>query len=763
EYLEELNSPQKEAVLHEDGPLLVLAGAGSGKTRVLTRRVANLILNHGVRPWKILAVTFTNKATKEMQERLIDLLGDQANQIWVNTFHSLGLKILRRHASELGYQNNFVIYDDQDTLSIIKRIVKELDINDKKFPPKMFKGIIDKSKNECLLPKDLENNSYRNSELVHEVYFNYQKKLMESNAMDFGDLLLNIVELFKKNPTVLENYRDNFDYLLVDEFQDTNKVQYLILKFISQNKANLFAVGDDDQSIYAFRGADIGNILSFEKDYPDSKVIKLEQNYRSTSNILEVAHSVISKNKDRKEKKLWTDSDSGDLIYCYSASDENDEADFIASQIEKKIKQGYSPNDIAIFYRTNAQSRALEEALMSYGVDYKIFGGLKFYDRKEIKDVIAYLKLLLNPSDSQAFLRTINNPPRGIGAKSVLDIQGQAIDIPLWESALNIANNNPKIKKFTDLIGDFTESSQSINLSELVNKIIVDSGYLKRLEDSKDITDESRIENLKELAGIARGMEARYDSPRKCLEAFLDRISLTSGGDNLKDENTASVSLMTLHLAKGLEFPLVFLSGLEDGLLPHARSKDNLKEMQEERRLCYVGITRARKELFITRARKRAMFTSFDSFNSFGNFREISQFAYDMPSELLESIGNDFFEDASAYSDDFSSNIDYKTINKYKVQAYEENKKVKSKKTTPKVMTADQLANVDPAKILTKEEVANLKSGTNIIHPNFGEGSIVEIEGDPINNPFKSKVLIKFNNQEKARKFIIGFANLSLA
>ncbi|RIL09422.1 MAG: ATP-dependent DNA helicase PcrA [Proteobacteria bacterium] len=649
EHLRNLNPEQLEAVQHFEGPILVLAGAGTGKTRVLTRRVANLVLQHGVKPQNILAVTFTNKATQEMRERLKSLMGEAADALWVSTFHAAGLKLLRRHANLLGYTNDFVVYDDQDSKSLLKRILKECDIEEKKFPLNEFARAIDFAKNNFISPEEFskgkrpDDPSQYFENLKAEVYGKYQAALLKASAMDFGDLLMNAVALFKLEPEVLSYYQQHIRFVLVDEYQDTNKVQYMFVEMLTRLHRNLLVVGDDDQSIYAFRGASIANILNFERDFSDTKVVTLEQNYRSTEVVLEAAHSVIERNSARKKKKLWTNQPGGNLIRCFEGSDELEEAQFIAASLQEFRNSGAKLSEAAIFYRINAQSRALEEALIAADIPYRIFGGMKFYERREIKDILAYLKLLLNQADDQSFLRIINTPARGIGAQSLQAIEKLAIKDKLsqFSAAKLLAGKNKHIKQFCDLMLEFEKMVDHITLSELIYAILERTKYVEKLASLNDVTAESRIENLQELGGMAMRHELQGQSHRQILSAFLDRIALTSSDEAPSTESSPQtseandyVSLMTLHLAKGLEFPRVYLSGFEEGLLPHYRAVLDGREVEEERRLCYVGITRAMRELYITRAFSRGMFSFGDGLG--GSYREPSRFLFDISPELIE-------------------------------------------------------------------------------------------------------------------------------
>jgi DNA helicase-2/ATP-dependent DNA helicase PcrA len=792
-YLAKLNPPQLEAVQHHLGPILVLAGAGSGKTRVLTHRVAHLVLHHGVRASSILAVTFTNKAADEMKERLHALLGAEAKYLWISTFHSAALRMLRRHAQLLSYSSDFVVYDEQDSKNVMKQVLRDLNIDEKKFPPQLFLRYVDQCKNSYVLPEDAHQASkdFANRQQA-EVYERYQRELMKANAMDFGDLLVNSVLVLKKFPEVLQLYRSNFQFVLVDEFQDTNKVQYMFIRLLTEPRRNLLVVGDDDQSIYAFRGATIKNILEFEKDFPETKVVKLEQNYRSSAHILSAAHAVIEKNASRKKKKLWTDRGDGAPIIAYLADDETDEARFVIRQIETRVRAGLSYAQIAIFYRTNAQSRAIEEELVSAGIPYRIFGGLKFYDRKEIKDILGYLRLLVNEQDNQAFARTLNTPPRGIGAQTYQSIveESKASNISHLQAAQAIAQKNKHVAAYLKLIEEFKESSKKLPLSDLVQEVITKTEYGPKLKALKDPTSESRLENLQELVAIGRSMESTSDSPFGDLRQFLDRVSLTSSSDlptGSEDGRVPSadetkkppaVSLMTLHLAKGLEFPLVFLTGLEEGLVPHHRSLLDPTAIEEERRLCYVGITRAMEQLFITRARQRGMFSAGDGFGVSGMMREASRFVKDIPSEHLESFGSDFLANSTpTYRGEESDEEYLPQFTRLREERYPQTRKTfttnrptrGSISAVPRgglLKTADDLAGEKPhadwSPKLVAAEVDQLSPGTNVVHPTFGSGVVESIDGDLENNPGKAKVAVRFSDSNEVRKLVFKFAKLSL-
>lgn len=663
-YFNELNPPQREAVAHFEGPILVLAGAGSGKTRVLTHRIVHLVLAHHVHPREILAVTFTNKATQEMRERLRKLLGDADAQLWVTTFHSAALRILRRHAPLLSYKNDFVVYDEQDSKSAMKEVIQQLNVDSKRFAPESFLQVIDQAKNAMVLPAEMHKKSHDfAARLKAEVYDAYQRTLLQANAMDFGDLLLNATLLLRDFKDIRESYQRSLRFVLVDEYQDTNKVQYEFLRLLVEHRQNLFVVGDDDQSIYRFRGATLKNILEFEKDFPAAKVVRLEQNYRSSGNILDAAHSVIKHNSGRKGKKLWTAGEKGPPICAYAGWDDGDEAFFIGRQIKALLRQGFKYRDTAVFYRTNAQSRAIEEVLMAEEIPYRIYGGLKFYQRKEIKDIIAYLRLIVNEADNQAFYRIINTPARGIGAQSCKVIADSAAQesVSQYAAACALCAKSKNLSAFVSLIGGLKDAAAELPLHRLIRETIVRSGYEDYLKSAgKDPAAQSRIENLQELEGIGFVMEVAGEPPMDTLKRFLDRVCLATSDElpveDLHDKSALekgqtrpdTVSLMTLHLAKGLEFPVVFLSGFEEGLLPHMRSINSPDEIEEERRLCYVGITRAMKHLYLTRAKRRALFSSAHGGGGYpGMLRLPSRFAHNLPEDKISDAGGDFFGENS--------------------------------------------------------------------------------------------------------------------
>lgn len=784
-HLLNLNPPQLQATQHGLGPLLVLAGAGSGKTRVLTRRIVHLVTHYKIPVESILAVTFTNKAAGEMKHRLVDLLGESAKRLWVSTFHSASLRILRYHAEKLGYKREFGIYDDQDQKILVRGIMKDLGLSDKQFKPVQFLSAIDRAKNARLTPELFAQQAKSHeAQIQAEVYTQYQQALMECNAMDFGDLLLNALRLFDLAPNVLAAYQQQLAFLLVDEFQDTNMVQYEFVKRLAAPQNNIFVVGDDDQSIYAFRGATVRNILDFEKDYPASKVVKLEQNYRSTEAILEASHAVICKNPDRKDKKLWTEQSTGSLVQLHAASTEGEEADFIAERILEYKAAGRRLQEIALFYRINAQTRALEEALLHAGIPYRIFGGLKFYDRKEVKDILAYLHVVANYQDNQSLLRSINTPPRGIGAKTVQDLTKYAKNrsISLYEALEEAAQNSSRLQVFWDIIQAAKEALDTKGLGAAVQEIVHRSGYITWLEASSDLQSQSRIENIRELEGLA--MENGHDSKtgREDLQAFLDRTSLASALDSEEEEEQDFVSLMTLHLAKGLEYPLVFLTGGEEGLLPHQRSINDPHQVCEERRLCYVGMTRAMEVLHITRARRRNLYASGDSFGMSGVFREASRFLFDVPQEYLEDKQGDFFDQyMNEYEDVFADAFDQDPVavddspvasfiqKAAEKQRFQEPKKKSSLAHSHKgpigVVSADELVTSDIPEYmqLPRAEATDLEVGTPVVHPTFGQGRVVELEGKPTGSPRRFRVIVDFDAYAEPKKLIFAFAKLALS
>ncbi|CCJ33860.1 ATP-dependent DNA helicase UvrD/PcrA [Caloramator australicus RC3] len=695
--LSKLNKEQYEAVTTTEGPLLILAGAGSGKTRVLTYRIAYLI-ERGVSPYSILAITFTNKAADEMKERVMSLVGDKAQHMWISTFHSACVRILRNDIERLGYGKNFVIYDTSDQEKIIKQVLKELDLSEKVYPPKEMLGKIGSLKDQLIDPKEYlrMSNDFR-SKKIAEIYSLYQRKLKINNALDFDDIIFKTIELFKNHEDVLKHYQKKFKYILVDEYQDTNRAQYELVNLLAKEHRNLCVVGDDDQGIYSFRGADIRNILDFEKDFPEAKVVKLEQNYRCTKRILEAANYVIANNENRKAKRLWTQNKLGDNIKFFRAETDQEEARFIAYEVEKLLRDGYSHRDFAVLYRTNAMSRILEEAFVRQGIPYRVVGAFKFYDRKEIKDIISYLKFINNPQDTLSLERIINTPKRGIGDATLDKIRQAAerMSISFFDALNNLAlvgisgRAESAIRKFTSLMNYFISIKNQIKVSELINEILEKTGYLEELQKEGSPEADARIENLKELYSSA--VEFEQTSEEKTLEAYLERISLVSDQDTI--EGKTSVTLMTLHAAKGLEFPVVFIAGMEDGIFPHFSALEDDDEMEEERRLCYVGITRAKEILYLTCAKQRLIFGR-------TSFNPVSSFIDEIPEDLLEDLSRKTSKPSRFIYEDLKPN-------------------------TQLAYTVDSKVKIEEPK---KKNNIQVKLGDRVKHKIFGIGIVIAIK-----------------------------------
>jgi len=696
----QLNPQQKEAVLCTEGPLLVLAGAGSGKTRVLTYRTAYLVENLGVNPSNILAITFTNKAAKEMKERIFDLIGSKAQDIWISTFHSACVRILRRDIDKINFTRNFVIYDTDDQATLLRDCIKELNLNEKYFNPQEIRSLISGLKDQLIGPDEYARQvagQYRD-EKIASVYSLYQKKLEKNNALDFDDLINKTVQLFMLRPDVLDYYQRKFRYILVDEYQDTNYAQYRLVKLLSDYWKNICVVGDDDQSIYGWRGADIRNILDFEKDFPDARIIKLEENYRSSQVILDAANEIIKNNRGRKPKKLWTQKGYGAPIKVYRAMDEREEAEFICREVKYMMEEDKrSPGDFAILYRMNSQSRVIEEALMKYGIPYRIYGGLRFYDRKEIKDLIAYLRVIVNPADDVSLRRIINVPRRGIGdatinkLEQIANREGESLfsiilDLDKYEEiSSRIAK---KIEDFAGLISNLIAMKEIMPLTEFITTLLEDTGYKAMLEEEKTIESENRLENIKEFVSAAREFE--NDNEGAGLVEFLENIALVSDLDKL-GEGEPALNVMTLHSAKGLEFPVVFIAGMEEYLFPHSRAMYSEEEMEEERRLCYVGVTRAKEKLYLTHALKRTLY---------GTMR------YNVPSRFLDEIPEMLLdlEDANSKG---SQKLPF---------AEEENQR------EPNAVPKDTASKSHGER--------SFCLGERVLHSRFGEGMIVSIRGE---------------------------------
>ncbi len=702
--LEGLNPEQKQAVLHTEGALLVLAGAGSGKTRVLTHRIAHLVDEKGIRPWNILAITFTNKAAREMKDRMETLIGPEANNIWVGTFHATCVRILRRDIERIGYDKSFVIYDGDDQQSLMKSCLEQLGINDKNFPPRSVLHEIGRAKDELIGPaefKRLYASDYRLSKIA-ALYELYQQKLKANNALDFDDIILLTIRILSNFPEILDYYADKFRYVMVDEYQDTNTAQYMLVSMLAGKHGNICVVGDDDQMIYGWRGANLRNILDFEKDFPNCRIIKLEQNYRSTRNILDAANGVIKNNTGRKEKELWTKNIEGTLIKRYEASDERDEAYFIAGQMRSLKSSGKSFNDMAILYRLNAQSRVFEDVLMKQGIPYKIYGGLKFYARKEIKDVIAWLRVTQNANDDISLARIINTPKRGIGKTTMDKIEQYAIseDVSMYK-IISLAADFPELARAYRNLNEFFNFVESMKLLasqtelvEFIEMLIEKSGLVKELE--LEMTDEARtrIENIKEFISVAREFEKTTEE-KPTLEDFLAHISLVADIDDTEEVGDRVV-LMTLHSAKGLEFPVVFLAGLEEGIFPSYRSITEEAELEEERRLCYVGITRAREDLYITNAKCRMLFGS-------TTYNRESRFVREIPEPLIE--------------DAFSDKMPMRRGGEAQSQSgFAPSGKV--------VDLSDLKAKIKAFNRATEDSGENVQVGDRVLHKKFGEGIV---------------------------------------
>ncbi len=689
--LDSLNEMQKKAVMATEGPLLVLAGAGSGKTTVLTTRIAHLILDLGIDPSNILAITFTNKAAKEMKDRVISMIGNIGYGCQISTFHSFGLSIIRDNYEKLGMDKNFTILDSDDSNTIIKKICKDKDLDPKIYNPKMIRGKISGAKNELMSPVEYEKYAFSDiEEKVVEVYTRYEEKLRISNSLDFDDLLMMPIKLFEENPDILKKYQEKFKYILIDEYQDTNKAQYILTKMISAKYKNICVVGDNDQSIYAFRGADYKNILNFEKDYKDALVILLEENYRSTSNILNTANSIIKNNKDRKDKKLWTSNGEGEKVKYHKALDEKDEASYVVDDIKKLLKSGVSRNNIAVLYRTNAQSRNIEDVLLKENIPYKVVGSFYFYKRKEIKDLISYLKLIYNPNDDISLTRVINVPKRGIGLKTIENISDISI---LNQTSMYEAITSGKELLFKNTIEKIRKEEENLSLTELIDYILDETGMRLELESEKSLEADIRLENLEEFKTITKHFEE--NNGIVSLGDFLEEISLVADIEEHKD-NTDVITLMTVHSAKGLEFDYVYLVGMEEGIFPHNNSFADNAGLEEERRLCYVAITRAKKRLTLVNARKRTIF---------------GQESYNVPSRFIEEADKD------------SLDIDI---------------------PEKEVKIIDKKSLID--------ETAEYKVGDKVEHDKFGRGIVVSVNKSILSIAFKDGIKTLMKGHKSIRK-----------
>ena len=768
--LDELNEKQYEAVVNTEGPCLVIAGAGSGKTKVLTHKIAYLIDEKNVKPWNILAITFTNKAANEMKERVEKIVGDIAKDMWIGTFHAICVRILRKFIDRLGFESSFVIFDTSDQKTMIKQILKAENLDDKIFSDKSVLFEISNAKNEMLDPDtySLRAKGDFRKEKIADIYRIYQKKLKENNAIDFDDIINFTIQILMDNPDILEYYSEKFKYVLVDEYQDTNKAQFTLVTLLASKYGNITVVGDNDQGIYSFRGADISNILNFEKDFPGTKIIKLEQNYRCTQNILNAANAVIKNNETKYEKKLWTKNEEGNLPKVYRGDDEYDEANYIVNQITHlKLTEHYNYSDFAVLYRMNSQSRSIEDILRREDIPYKIVGGLKFYERKEIKDIIAYLRLIQNTSDNLSLTRIINEPKRGIGKASLDNIEAIATtsNISMYEvikkaDEYGLTRVFSNTREFINAIEELRQEKDNIKISELIKKTLQITGYTAALELEYTVEAENRLENLVEFLTVA--IEFEEETAENSLSEFLEGITLSSDLDGMEDTDN-SVTLMTLHSAKGLEFPVVFLVGMEEGIFPGYKSIGEPKELEEERRLCYVGITRAKEMLYLTCAKQRTIFGS-TSCNG------ISRFLKEIPANMMDGYEEAFenHEDSKfssnnryewnygragsgygGYTKDFGNNL----------TTYKDSSVVAAKSNSGfKFRTAESfLNNLSQTKKGNDIDLSGYKSGVKVYHKKFGEGIInkVEAEGEDL------KVDINFDKVGHKR-LMARFAGLEI-
>ena len=769
--LKGLNDKQYEAVINTEGPCLVIAGAGSGKTKVLTHKIAYIMEQQKALPWNILAITFTNKAANEMKERIEGLVGDAGKDMWIGTFHSICVRILRKFIDRIGFDSTFIIFDSTDQKTLIKQCMKELEIDDKLLNDRSIASEISNAKNDMIEPEDYTarvHGDFR-KEKIANVYTLYQKRLKDNNAIDFDDIINYTIKILMENPDVLEYYSNKFQYILVDEYQDTNKSQFTLVTMLASKHGNITAVGDNDQGIYSFRGADISNILNFEKDFPGTKIIKLEQNYRCTGNILKVANAVIKNNEVKYDKKLWTENEVGNLPKVFSADNEYEEGKYIAEQIEHlRRNEKYNYSDFAVLYRMNTQSRAIEEILRREAIPYKIIGGLKFYERKEIKDIISYLRLVQNTSDNLSLNRIINEPKRGIGKTSLDNISqiSEQNNVSMYQVIKNADQyglNRVYLnsREFISCMEEIITKKDELKISELIKKILKDTGYTKALENENTVEAENRIANLEEFLTVA--MEFEEESADNGLSDFLEGITLSSDLDNM-EETEETVTLMTLHSAKGLEFPVVFLVGMEEGVFPGYKSIGEQKELEEERRLCYVGVTRAKENLFLTNSKQRTTFGS-------TTYNPPSRFLQEIPKDLLDGYEDTNISGNTLKSDDVFSDSGYSwsygnknngNMKTYKVTeqqyAVAASSAVKNNGTGFAFRTAESfLNNINKKTETSTVDFSAYQTGVRVYHKKFGEGTInyVEPEGTDL------KVDINFDKVGHKR-LMAKFANLEI-
>jgi DNA helicase-2/ATP-dependent DNA helicase PcrA len=736
--LEGLNPVQREAVLHTDGPVLIVAGAGSGKTRALTHRIAHLIREEGVSPGSILAITFTNKASREMAERVEGLLGNRvAAGMWILTFHATCSRLLRREHEHLGLPGSFTIYDDGDTERLIAQVLKALDLDPKRFPPRAIASAIGRAKDQVLSADEFArhaDNYYE--ETVAKVYEAYEQRKRAAGALDFDDLIMETVRLLRDHEEVLRHYQERFRYILIDEYQDTNRAQYQLVNLLAARYRNLCVVGDADQGVYSWRGATIKNLLDFERDYPDAAVFLMEQNYRSTQNILSIANALIEHNQQRKPKSLWTETPGGELAVRFRADDEHEEAMFVAEEVERLVgEEGLRYRDVAVFYRTNAQSRVLEDVLMRTGVPYKVFGGVKFYQRREIKDVLAYLRLLVNPQDVISFRRAVNTPKRGIGDASVAAVESfaQTEGIPVMEAVRRVDEIVTLAQRAKGAVFGFRQVMDALDHhlidgagpARMVEFAAQESGYLAELEEDRTVEAQGRIENLQELAGVAAELMQR--DPEAALPEFLEQVSLVGEQDEF-DEEDSTLTLMTLHIAKGLEFPAVFMVGLEDGIFPHYRSMTSTSELEEERRLAYVGITRAQERLYLCHAWSRTIFGQ-------TQFNPPSRFLNELPEDLIQ-----LREGGGGRS----RRVRDRGGRSYSVVGLPSDRQPAAGYEPP-----------TPAGVPRREPVS-ISAGDTVVHDKWGEGVVVNVEG----GGGDALATIRFDDVGEKR-LLLGYAPLT--